>query len=295
MQIHLAPAGLEDVVREELGPRFRERHGRLLFAEDGGPVHFAQNTWLDVQRFEFQSIGEAARRLREVQRNWWLFSLHAHRRAQLIREKLPVLKPKPLVFGSPVPSAPLGSWTLFDEHTMYYSAKCTSAFPDGDVEFVENKTDPPSRAYLKLWEFFTLAGRRPRAGESTLDLGSSPGGWTWVLDQLGARVLSVDKAPLSERTKFSERVEYRPESAFALEPSSVGTVDWLFSDIICYPERLLELVRKWEPFAANMVCTIKFQGETNFSVLNEFLAIPGSSVRHLYNNKHELTWSRLRE
>jgi len=176
---------------------------------------------------------------------------------------------------------------------MLYSSHCTSAFPDGEVEFVENKTDPPSRAYLKLWEFFTLTGRLPKPGERCLDLGSSPGGWTWVLDQLGANVISVDKAPLASTTKFSSRVDYRGESAFALFPEEIGKVDWLFSDIICYPDRLLDLVNRWKDAATNMVCTIKFQGPTDYKALNAFLEIPGSSVRHLYNNKHELTWSRL--
>lgn len=293
MQVVIAPPGLEDVLRDELGRRFQKQHGRLFIADDGPAPAFAQNTWFDVQRFEFKSISEAAKRLRDIQRNWWLHSLQSHRRAQLIRDALPPLKAKRIPFPSTVPSSPLGSWTLTDENTMLYAAKCTSPYPDGEIEYEENKTDPPSRAYLKLWEFFTLTGRAPKAGERTMDLGSSPGGWTWVLDQLGSNVLSVDKAPLSAEAKFSSRVESRAESAFALDPKSVGKVDWLFSDIICYPERLLELVRKWEPYAANMVCTIKFQGETDFKTLEQFKAIPGSTVRHLYNNKHELTWSRL--
>jgi 23S rRNA (cytidine2498-2'-O)-methyltransferase len=190
---------------------------------------------------------------------------------------------------APLPKAPLGSFTLFDEGTLVYSAECTSLFPDGEPEFIENKTDPPSRAYLKLWEFFTLRQAAPRAGETVIDLGSSPGGWTWVLDQLGANVISVDKAPLAESLKLSSRVKYLNESAFALEPVKV---DWLFSDVICYPERLLELVQRWRAAGAarNFVCTLKFQGPTDFAVIDEFLKIPGSGVTHLNANKHELTW-----
>jgi hypothetical protein len=43
---------------------------------------------------------------------------------------------------------------------------------------------------------FTLICERPQPSEFCVDLGSSPGGWTWVLQKLGARVLSVDKAAL---------------------------------------------------------------------------------------------------
>ena len=41
------------------------------------------------------------------------------------------------------------------------------------------------------------------------------------------------------------------------------------------------------------VCTIKFQGETEHATAARFAAIPGSTLRHLYHNKHELTWIKL--
>lgn len=293
--VALAADGCERPLEEEVGARVLQRHERLFVLTGHERPVWAQNVWLKPQIFKFKSISEAAKHLRGIQRNWWLHSVTAHRRAQLIQGELPPLKRKPLEFPAPVPSAPLGSFALLDESTMLYSPECTNPFPDGELEFVENKVDPPSRAYLKLWEFFTLSGRRPAAGETVLDLGSSPGGWTWVLDQLGCQVISVDKAPLADSLKLSSRVKYLNESAFALNPTDVGRVDWLFSDVICYPERLLELVRRWSDAGnvTNFVCTLKFQGPTNFDVIREFHAIPGAEIRHLHQNKHELTWSRL--
>jgi 23S rRNA (cytidine2498-2'-O)-methyltransferase len=289
----LAPVDLTTVLEEEI--KFHRQAGELYLADDSAESFFAQNTWFDVQEFKFESISQAAKHLRGIQRNWWLHSTGAHRRARLIHEQLPPLKAKAIEFLTPPPTAPLGSWTLLDEQTLLYAAKCSSPYPDGEVHFVENRTDPPSRAYLKLWEFFTITQKYPKAGERVLDLGSSPGGWTWVLDQLGCEVISVDKAPLSPNMKMSERVHHMEESAFALEPKTVGPIDWLFSDIICYPERLLSLVKKWMDSGdvRNFVCTIKFQGATDFAAVNEFLKIPGSCVQHLYANKHELTWSKL--
>jgi 23S rRNA (cytidine2498-2'-O)-methyltransferase len=161
---------------------------------------------------------------------------------------------------------------------------------------VEDRTGPPNRAYLKLWEAFTLLGRRPGPGDLCLDLGSSPGGWTWALQKLGARVISVDKAPLDPEVAALPGVTYRRQSAFALDPAEIEPVDWLFSDVICYPARLLRLVERWMASgrARNLVCTIKFQGATDHRTARAFAAIPGSRLMHLAANKHELTWALLR-
>ena len=131
--------------------------------------------------------------------------------------------------------------------------------------FVEDRTGPPSRAYLKLWEALTLIGRHPGPGETCLDLGSSPGGWSWALQQMGARVISVDGRRSRPRSWRLPGIEYRGESAFALDPDAVGPVDWLFSDVVCYPARLLALVERWLAAGTcrNFVCTIKFQGDTD--------------------------------
>ena len=135
-------------------------------------------------------------------------------------------------------------------------------------------------------------GRWPQPGERCLDLGASPGGWTYVLAKLGADVVAVDKAPLDPKVAAMPGVEWRGESAFALEPASVGPVDWLFSDIVCYPARLLKLVERWRAsgLVKNFVCTLKFQGETDHESAAAFAAIPGARVLHLHHNKHELTF-----
>ena len=87
----------------------------------------------------------------------------------------------------------------------------------------------------------------------------------------------------------------RQESAFGLDPSDLPAVDWLFSDIICYPARLLALVRRWMEAgpARHYCCTIKFQGETDHAVCAEFAAIPGAMVFHGAHNKHEAMFVRL--
>jgi 23S rRNA (cytidine2498-2'-O)-methyltransferase len=292
---YLAPDGFLPELLEELGGAVRETCGRLVLAAGPArPVAWAANVWHDPTFVEVASIGDAASKLRAIQRNWALYSCAHHRRAALIAERLPKVSAKPLPFGNPVPAAPLGSWTLIDQNTLLAAPHCASAFPNGELQFVEDRT-APSRAYLKLWEVFTLLGVKPGRGDLCLDLGASPGGWTWVLQRLGASVLSIDKAPLDPSVARLPNVEERRESAFALDPRSVGRVDWLFSDVVCYPKRLLTLVRKWldAGTARRFVCTIKFQRATDFETMRGFAAIAGSRLLHLNHNKHELTWVKL--
>ena len=296
---YLAADGFEAQLREELarrGAAIREVHGRLLVS-DGQPVAagWAANVWNGCVELPVASIGTAAKSLRDIQRNWAMYAPLHHRRAALIREKLPHVSAKPVVFPAVAPTAPLGSWTLLAPDRMLAAARCTSPFANGEVELVEDKAGPPSRAYLKLWEALVRLRRWPQPGERCLDLGASPGGWTWVLAKLGAEVIAIDKAPLDPKVAAMPGVAWRGESAFALDPASVGPIDWLFSDVICYPARLLKLVGRWRATGQvrNFVCTIKFQGETDHETAEAFAAIPGASVLHLHNNKHELTFALL--
>lgn len=292
---YLAPEGFVDELIEELGGRVASVHGRLVVAS-GPPreVAWAENVWLEPSRVEVESISDAARKLRSVQRNWALYSFRHHRRARLIQDRLPSVSARPIEPLAPLPEAPLGSWTLLDPYAVLMSPRCSSPFPNGEVHFVEDRTGPPSRAYLKLWELFTTTRHWPREGDRCVDLGSAPGGWTWVLATLGARVLSVDKAPLSPKVARMPGVEHRRESAFALDPLEVGPVDWLLSDVICYPARLLGLVERWLEAGTcrRFVCTLKFQGATDHETARRFAAVEGSRLVHLHHNRHELTWYR---
>lgn len=294
MRAYLSPEGFTTELIDELSPHVQEVYDRLVITSDDAPQHavWAENIWHDAQLIQIESIGDAAKKLRAIQRSWALYSLAHHRRAKLIVEKLPHVSAKPLVFGAPLPTSPLGSFTLLEENLMLASARCSSPVPNGAYIFVENKDEPPNRAYLKLWESLTRLPVKPQAGETCLDLGACPGGWTWVLQNMGCKVIAVDKAPLAPHIATLPDVSYVQESAFGLDPARIGPVDWLFSDIICYPDRLLRLVENWRKagLAKNMVCTIKFQGETDHAAINRFLEISGSFAMHLYNNKHEITW-----
>lgn len=301
MTVYVAPLGFEKELVNELtrnhlagtGSAIRFVQSRLVVTE--GPrqdVAWAQNVWLDPREIQIESIGDAAKKLRELKPLWSLHSNSHHRRASLVQAKLPKVRDVQLTFLGPLPDRELGSWTMLAPDRILASPSCTSRFPDGDVRFIEDKTSAPSRAYLKLWELFTVDGIRPKPGDRCLDLGSCPGGWTWVLAKMGCDVVSVDKAPLDPRVAKLENVRQLNRDAFKLKPDDVGTVDWLFSDIICYPADLLALVTRFRDsgLVKNFVCTIKYKGETDFESTQAFAQWPGAKIRHLAHNKHEVTW-----
>lgn len=289
---YLAPTGFEAELRTELGD-VTATYDRLMLAPGSArPITWACNTWHEPLVIPCDSIGKGAKALRAMQRNWVHYPFSHHRRAALLVDKLPHVAARPLRFPEPAFRAPLGSWTLLDQHHILAAARCSSWFPNGEVVFEEDRIQPPNRAYLKLWEALTRLDERPGVGDLCLDLGSSPGGWTWVLQSLGAKVISVDKAPLDPRIAELPGVDFRQDSAFAIEPRDLGPIDWLVCDIACYPDRLLQLVERWLEAGTchRFICTIKLQGDTDHATIRRFTELPGGHVTHLHHNKHELTW-----
>jgi 23S rRNA (cytidine2498-2'-O)-methyltransferase len=290
---YLAAEGFEAVLGEELARRgvtVDGWHGRLALSPDP-PMQaaWALDTWTDPREIEVASVRAAADALRAMQRNWGAYAAGQHRRMALIEDRLPPVRARPLVFPALAPGSHLGAWTLLAPDRLLASPVKSSPFVNGECHFVEDHTGPPSRAYLKLWEALVRFGQWPGAGESCLDLGASPGGWTWVLARLRAAVTAVDKAPLDPGVAAMPGVAERLDSAFGMVPEKV---DWLFSDVIAYPDRLLALVHRWIAAGAAryVVCTIKFQGPTDHDAAEAFAAIPGGRVLHLFHNKHELTF-----
>lgn len=294
---YLAAEDLERPLAEELaraGVAVSGWHGRLALSPDPPYASvWALDVWTAPAEHAVLSVKEAADVLRGQQRNWSAYAAGHHRRMALIEGHLPPVRARALRFPEPQPMSHLGAWTLLDRGRLLASPTKSSPFPLGECRFEEDHIGPPSRAYLKLWEALTRFGCHPGPGDRCIDLGASPGGWTWVLASLGASVRAVDKAPLEPRVAAMSGVEQVIESAFALPPEPV---DWLVCDVIAYPARLLSLVGRWiaSDAARRIICTIKFQGETDHDAADAFAALPGASVSHLFHNRHELTllWSR---
>lgn len=260
--------------------------------------YWAKDSFLEPILIKFDSIGEAVNTLKGIQRNWAAYQFTQFRRISLIQEKLPYINLKTRKFPCVIPQSPIGIFTLLDANTMIASAKTSSFLPSGQITLEEDHENPPSRAYLKIEEAlirfssFYADGLIPQKGQHCFDAGACPGGWTWVLRQLGCEVTAVDRAELSDDLMKDENVHFIKHDAFTLKPEEMPPFDWVFSDVICYPERLYEWVSMWieSKRVTNMICTIKMQGKTDWSVIQKFQEIPNSSIQHLCYNKHELTW-----
>ncbi len=294
---YLAIHDFENELLQELklkGLTVFEKKDRVILVEGDHPqMIWAQVTAFKVNLIQIQSINDGAKKLKELGRNWGLFTVGHHRRAKLIEEALPKISRRALPFLAEIPTSPMGFWSLWEENVILASPQTSSPFPLGEMQFEENKTMPPSRAYLKLWEFFTLYAPEFNPHGNALDVGSCPGGWTWVLRTMEfEKIISVDKAPIEKRIFDLGRIDFRAESAFGLDPNDFEEIEWFCSDIICYPERLLNLVKKFlaSGKVKNFICTIKYQATTDWESTFKFLEIPGSRIVHLHHNKHEVTW-----
>ncbi|STY29286.1 methyltransferase [Legionella wadsworthii] len=278
---------------EELGDDSWVAEDLIFSSQKKLDLCFAQDIWLEPHVVTFESISDAVRILRANGKFWYLHPVSHIRRSRLIEEQL--RQPATLMRHFPIEAEipRMGAFSLLDKNTLIYSAQRFKNWPHGKCYFFEDKINPPNRAYLKLWEALTVLGKYPKAGDTALDLGASPGGWTYVMHSQGASVTAVDKALLDPKIAKLPHVNYLQQSAFAIDPFKIDQrYDWVLSDVACYPDRAYALIMKWieSNKAEQMIFTIKLQGNIDISTLKSFQTIPNSLLTNLYYNKHEATF-----
>lgn len=160
----------------------------------------------------------------------------------------------------------------------------------------------PSSAYRKLMEALECMGIRPDQSSRVYDLGACPGGWTWILRHyLDCSVTAVDRSELDVRLMKDPRIDFVSGDAFSFVPtpelsSRPGNV-WMVSDVIAFPDRILELLERWcgQKWAQHMIVTMKFHGtQPDFPALQQAIDLArhhGYHIRakHFFNNKNEVT------
>ncbi|MGC3968686.1 MAG: SAM-dependent methyltransferase [Pirellulales bacterium] len=116
---------------------------------------------------------------------------------------------------------------------------CLSPWIAGRIEPAEDKL-APSRAFAKLVEAELRLGCRIAADETCIDLGASPGSWSYTALRRGTLVTAVDRSALRDDLMADRRLTFVRGDAFTYWPEE--PVDWLLSDVIAFPDRICELL-----------------------------------------------------
>jgi 23S rRNA (cytidine2498-2'-O)-methyltransferase len=155
----------------------------------------------------------------------------------------------------------------------------------------------PSRSFLKVEEAYGVLGRGPAAGETVVDLGAAPGGWSYSAAKLGATVISIDNGPLKGGALGHPSIEHRREDAFRFRPEVGVRYDWLFCDLVEDPHHVLRsIVEPWVRgrWCRRFVVNLKFGRADAVALLEETRRRLGPlcrelRARHLFHDREEFT------
>jgi 23S rRNA (cytidine2498-2'-O)-methyltransferase len=158
----------------------------------------------------------------------------------------------------------------------------------------------PSRSYLKIEEAYIVLGHEPQAGETVVDLGAAPGGWSYSAAKRGAQVIAIDNGPLKGGALDNPLIAHRLEDAFKFQPAPGVTYDWLFCDLVEEPHHVMQnIVAPWlaNGWCRRFVINLKFGHVDALGLLGEVRAAgspfadhaPGFRIRHLYHDREEFT------
>jgi 23S rRNA (cytidine2498-2'-O)-methyltransferase len=157
----------------------------------------------------------------------------------------------------------------------------------------------PSRSYLKLEEAYGILGKEPKPGESVVDLGAAPGGWSFSAAKRGAKVLALDNGPLKGAALNHPNIRHELTDAFRYAPPPGQPVDWLLCDVVDEPAKVMALLNLWVTNRAcrRFVVNFKF-GRTDPIPLLKMALSPtspfsraciGLRARHLFHDREEFT------
>ena len=179
----------------------------------------------------------------------------------------------------------------------------SSRWPMG-IARVRVPSSAPSRSALKLaealMEFFDERERKRRLapGMTAVDLGASPGGWSWQLVQHGLMVTAVDHGAIDARLLDSGQVKHRRDDGFHFRPPE--PVDWMVCDMVESPSRIARLAGRWiaQGWCRETIFNLKLPMKKRWeevercrALIDEALGGGGYFLRlkHLYHDREEVT------
>lgn len=133
--------------------------------------------------------------------------------------------------------------------TQYYlgefKASILTAPTPGGFSQAVLPTDAPSRAYLKVIDGAQYMGVTFPQNDYALEIGSSPGGATYALLEMGLRVEGIDPGMMSPVCLNHPRFFHHRQSIQDFHVSSLKDhVQWLFVDMNLAPEGSLREIEK---------------------------------------------------
>jgi 23S rRNA (cytidine2498-2'-O)-methyltransferase len=163
----------------------------------------------------------------------------------------------------------------------------------------------PSRSTLKLEEAFHVflpkmreAGHLPEL--LAVDLGASPGGWTYQLVRRGIRVIAVDNGPMDPALMQSGLVQHVRADGFSYKPPRQA--DWMVCDMLEQPIRVAKLVSQWigEGWCRSSIFNLKLPMKKRFDEVKRCVGLIRKEldraslsytffVKHLYHDREEVT------
>jgi hypothetical protein len=168
----------------------------------------------------------------------------------------------------------------------------------GGIHRMAFDENAPSRSYLKIEEAFDRMQFRPVKGDSVIDLGAAPGGWTYAFLKRGCRVWSVDNGPMKIASVAPGTLTHiRHDGIGFTPPPSLRPVDWMVSDMLTDSGTNMGMLRKWldNRWMRRFVVNIKLPQDhplQAIATLERFLSRYrhfNLSIRQLYHDRREVT------
>ncbi|BCD89664.1 ribosomal RNA large subunit methyltransferase M [Pseudomonas solani] len=166
--------------------------------------------------------------------------------------------------------------------------------------------EAPSRSTLKLEEawhtFIPREQWETRLSEDMtgVDLGASPGGWTYQLVRRGMLVTAIDNGPMAESLMDTGLVQHLMVDGFTFKPKQ--PVDWMVCDIVEKPARNAALLDTWigEGLCREAVVNLKLPMKQRYAEVQRLLQRLEDSFRErkikvsiackqLYHDREEVT------
>lgn len=196
---------------------------------------------------------------------------------------------------------------LENDHCIigYSPVKRSSALKGGILRLKAPK-DAPSRSTLKLEEAIqVLVSNKQqrdafRLGNTGVDLGAAPGGWTYQLVQRGLQVSAVDNGSMDKKLMGTEHVEHLQDNAFNWLPEK--PVDVVVCDMVEKPSLTAGVMATWleEKHAKHAIFNLKLPMKKRFQEVADCIGLICDRLeeaglkyfwqaKHLYHDREEIT------